>query len=258
MNNSRLTFPNELFKFTRIDNNGYLIDGLTEGYLWLSKPIDFNDPYDCYRNLVTVNPTDDLIKMAVNSGKKDADRDEKRRLIKAAQKNKAVFKKNMEEAVAKLYSDIGICCFTKNDYTDILMWSHYGDHHKGICLKFDISSCAIEFAPILEINYTSAFKTVHYDFNSATSMEHFVTTKSKAWGYENEVRKVRLLSQDPNQKFFFPPESLVEIAFGCKTSNHDLKKISDIVQKKYPHAKIIQMKMEESKFNLKPIERYLS
>jgi len=257
VNESQLIFPNELYKFTSIDKEDNLINSLEEGYLWLSKPKDFNDPYDCYEKLVTVNPTDDLIKRAVNSGMKNSDRTEKRRWMKSAKKNRAEFKKKMEGSVAELYGNIGVCCFTQNNYTDILMWSHYGDNHKGVCLKFDISLSPKEFAPILEVKYTPNFKAIDYDFESAKSMEHYVTTKSKVWEYENEVRKVRLLSQEPSQKFNFPPESLTEIAFGCDTPYADALKVYNIIHKKYPHVKVHHMKMEESKFELKPIEGYL-
>jgi hypothetical protein len=33
-------------------------------------------------------------------------------------------------------SSVGIYCVSTN-YDDVLMWSHYADSHKGICLEFD-------------------------------------------------------------------------------------------------------------------------
>jgi Protein of unknown function (DUF2971) len=32
-----------------------------------------------------------------------------------------------------------IYCLTP-DPTSILMWSHYADHHRGICLEFDVAN----------------------------------------------------------------------------------------------------------------------
>jgi hypothetical protein len=40
-----VTSPRFLYKFGRVSSN--LLSSLSEGYLWYSRPGDFNDPFDC-------------------------------------------------------------------------------------------------------------------------------------------------------------------------------------------------------------------
>ncbi len=35
-------------------------------------------------------------------------------------------------------ASIGVICFSSN-YDNILMWSHYANNHKGICIEFDLN-----------------------------------------------------------------------------------------------------------------------
>src|SRR5471030_2533378 len=48
--------PERLHKFTSINAN--LHKSLKEGYLWHSRPAILNDPFDCYRKLLTYEPSE--------------------------------------------------------------------------------------------------------------------------------------------------------------------------------------------------------
>lgn len=80
----------------------------------------------------------------------------------------------------------GIICFTRG-WDNPLMWAHYSDNHKGICLGFKVSE---DFAQ--EVNYRSDRKA--YDENKNISWENFVKlcifSKFENWKYENEWRHV--------------------------------------------------------------------
>lgn len=43
----------------------------------------------------------------------------------------------IERELLKKY-DRGICCFTSNKYNPLL-WSHYGDQHRGFCAGYDLN-----------------------------------------------------------------------------------------------------------------------
>ncbi len=45
-----ISVPKYLYKYFAI--NKFSLDGLKNGYIYLSNPKDFNDPFDCNRNLV--------------------------------------------------------------------------------------------------------------------------------------------------------------------------------------------------------------
>lgn len=51
--------PDTLYKFTAINSNLY--QSIRDGYLWHSQPSILNDPFDCYKHLLTFRPTDNDI-----------------------------------------------------------------------------------------------------------------------------------------------------------------------------------------------------
>ena len=99
-------------------------------------------------------------------------------------------------------------CLTK-DPLHILMWSHYGDSHRGIAMKYKckdivnaITSCSdIDYCYFGKVNYRKA-RPNYRDFLSSTArylpttfLDHIFTaivlfSKFKAWEYEQEYRFV--------------------------------------------------------------------
>lgn len=82
-----------------------------------------------------------------------------------------------------------LLCFS-TDWQNPLMWSHYGDKHKGICLGFEVSN---QF--LLEVNYEVKRLEAHFEAikgnPSAITAElsrELLTTKFQDWRYESEVR----------------------------------------------------------------------
>lgn len=54
-----------------------------------------------------------------------------------SQSNFQEYKEWLVKSMKEDYEEkIGVCCFSL-DPKSILMWSHYSDNHKGVCLKFD-------------------------------------------------------------------------------------------------------------------------
>lgn len=120
--------------------------------------------------------------------------------------------------------EMGVLCFGP-DYKSPLMWAHYGDNHRGVCLGFDIDekllfpveydnrgrSIYMDIAPGMNIELTPDTLHVMWERWSkllAASIEHscdspnlaledkkkewnilkFCLRKAGAWSYENEIR----------------------------------------------------------------------
>ena len=74
-----------------------------------------------------------------------------------------------------------IACFTElND--SVLMWAHYGNNMKGMCLRFDTTKDPLLFKHLHKVNY-SKFRYHQPGFN-------FYFIKSYDWSYEQEWRIV--------------------------------------------------------------------
>ncbi len=80
----------------------------------------------------------------------------------------------------------GVSCFSKT-YRSILMWSHYADDHKGICVEvlIDEELCREKNIDIVEINYMKSIATIADPGADAKSL---LSRKLFPWKYEKEIR----------------------------------------------------------------------
>jgi hypothetical protein len=111
----------------------------------------------------------------------------------------------------------GVLCFSR-DWQNAMLWSHYGDRHKGICLGLDISS-AVELSEPryvtsreefdsdrdLEVLLAAAphirnLKPSDPQFQACKSaVGRMLLTKFEAWRYEHEVRAFIALKSEQRQ-----------------------------------------------------------
>lgn len=123
----------------------------------------------------------------------------------------------------ELLNEYRVLCLT-NSQKNILMWSHYANNHKGVCVGFDlsdISSCAdvekviyrkpyiYNIVKIMIEGLDSPKKIIKKkdDINDEEVkklMEPFLYTKNKIWSYENEYRVL-------NSSNIIPENGIVEI-----------------------------------------------
>lgn len=93
------------------------------------------------------------------------------------------FKAGRDEAA----KECGIISFSK-DWNNPLLWAHYGDKHKGICLGFDIHGSHIK-----EVTYYPERMTIDLDMDKkfgGLTIENLLCAKFVGWSYENEVRVI--------------------------------------------------------------------
>lgn len=75
----------------------------------------------------------------------------------------------------------GLICFSKY-WKNPILWSHYADRHRGICLGFDISDDILE-----KVRYVG--KRIHSNGAIDFSLiKKLLATKFKHWSYEQEYR----------------------------------------------------------------------
>ncbi|NOQ26876.1 MAG: DUF2971 domain-containing protein [Bacteroidales bacterium] len=245
-------------------NNADGLRILSENTLKFSSPHDFNDPFDCYEELIKFDLTKECVEYFVESGSLIlTEEDKKLTSVELLEKLEKVY--DFENSVLKdiffnLKSELWISCFSKK-YNEILMWSHYADKHKGFCIGFNLDGLAETFDFILsEVNYPEKFTKVDYCANPKKALEHFVSTKAKNWIYEEEIR---LRTNKENIKFIdntvkgitkISPNSISEIHIGNKNELTDCE-LNDIVSKYGDKSiQIKRMELDENDFSLKEIE----
>jgi hypothetical protein len=119
----------------------------------------------------------------------------------AGEQRDKILRKRMRNWAREINRDDGLLCFSES-WRSPLMWSHYGDRHKGMCLGFDVDANILE-----TINYL-AKRPVVKGLDLADPPKWWrrmvLTTKFSRWKYEKERRVVLpLMNLQEEEKRFF-------------------------------------------------------
>ena len=216
--------------------------------LFMASPKDFNDPFDCRipPNFVGLSKREqeeyinDLIKSQKHvHGENHPLFIEAIANIRNEAKNPEKFQKRIEEKVFvsqdKYYGILSLSC----RWNSILMWSIYGDNHKGFCVGFKEEQ-------LRKIGFAGRIKMVEYN-DSFPNLKPFIAqkpedlidpifiqifTKSKDWEHEHEYRFIKnYFDSDPlpfERLIYINNDVFAEVILGINISNSDRKEILKI------------------------------
>jgi hypothetical protein len=149
-------------------------------------------------------------------------------------------------------AEMGVYCVsTKCD--DVLMWAHYADSHKGVCLEFDGLSDLM--APAQQVVYLPDRPSINpYRDSPAVMMERSFLTKAEQWAYESEWRLLR--SEGPG-KVGFNAASLTGIIIGALAPARVVEKVSEWCQHRDAPITLSRAAVDPRKFklNITPVRR---
>ena len=115
----------------------------------------------------------------------------------------------------------GVLCLSTSKCDLILMFSHYADRHKGVCLQFEIDDddSLDEVAPFngREVNY----KDIIPPFEDANQAHTTLLTKHKKWEYEKEYRVFKIVELGNDRIMQYQPEQLKGAIFGLHMTADD-------------------------------------
>lgn len=180
------------------------------------------------------------------------------------------FSKEIIEKVKKARNNTLISCFSKRR-DSILMWSHYGDKHKGICIEFDRPDkdffdviyskkrCKfnLEDATRRLLGYMLSNEQVDAsDKNLIKCISKPFIVKSLDWKYEEEVRCI--LSPSSNGvttsdelNLYTMPTRITKIYIGCKvdTKSNEYGELLRIANQR--NIEIVKLTESDTTFSLK-------
>jgi hypothetical protein len=108
----------------------------------------------------------------------------------------------------------GILCFS-SDWQDPVIWAHYSDKHRGMCLGFDIPDKAGQRVRYIRERLSLPEKLELDDANA------WIFTKYANWSYEREIRCCSTLEDKSNGLYFMDfgeSLNLVEVIAGARCS----------------------------------------
>jgi hypothetical protein len=257
-----------VYKYETI--NEHLFENLEKNQLYFEDPRKYNDPLDSkvnghieytekqfYEYILNSNSGANQIQVQNHINqlirKEEFKRDTKTGLIK----------EDVESRSSSL-----TCCFSEKR-NNILMWSHYANKHKGICLNYKTIQVprtpnfrhtttlrlTVNSIPtqLFEMKYQTK-KPTYKNYaeviiqNDAESLFDNLLTKSICWKYEKERRIISLVQKNIQN---FKKEELEGIIFGLKVKHYDAYKVHKIMEKYYINKgiNINFYKPAESKIN---------
>jgi hypothetical protein len=127
-----------------------------------------------------------------------------------------------QEALVVFYRKrMGLLCFSRN-WDNLLLWSHYGESHKGICCGFDIADGSpganYDTDVLYQPNVLQITRPADVNFDLASRL---LRTKHESWSYEQEVRMFVGLDDPPDSNGlrwanFGPLVELKEVIIGSQ------------------------------------------
>jgi len=252
--------PQWLYKYRAFGAaHEHLQDILINNRLWAGTAQGFNDPFDCMPVVDTSGTRDEMIRWAKDRANRwlpgdsrQVKRQRVRELVEILRKGGLgtdPANQGGADAWRTTMNDFGVLSLTE-DPTNILMWGHYGDSHKGYCLRFDPKKGIFRYAHKVAYSQDRPVFRV-FDPDRDNLAERCLLRKADIWSYEREwrfisFRKVGLVE--------FPPDALTGIILGANVSAADCEKVFELVEKRPGELEVLQTKLDPKRFvmNLRP------
>lgn len=172
----------------------YLRNTVERRLIRFARASEFNDPWDCKPEFFVPEDPERLrrlVEYMQRASEKHTPRvDPAERSARAQHflSNPRELRAALTAASAEMWAQMDmryrIFCLSAKSNSH-LMWGHYADHHRGICLEFGVQTPS--FSSATQVNYNAAYP--EYALNSDDDLSPFYT-KSSDWSYEEEYRLV--------------------------------------------------------------------
>jgi hypothetical protein len=248
-------FP--LYRYRTV--NKHLIDAIVNQRLYFSLPSSLNDPFDCCVKLETVFER----AVASTTGRRSV-------LLSMYLNNKKFFS-NWRSTI----DSWAVCCFSQT-INETLLWAHYADGHKGVCLEYTFAGTDfaqggngnfkvgmmdnVEYKPQRLTELLLSTPLDELDISNGPENEKFkvelvrryIFTKSTEWQYEKESRFMR------GQSGLYKPDIdrplITKICFGLRTPPEDIALITKLASNYSTGTRFTQMVKDGAEFEFREEE----
>lgn len=252
-------YPRHLYNYLRFDPDSKesrrnLSTMLLDSNLYLADPADFNDPFEFKNKLVLDD--DDVLQRYFGAIFRETYPD----LDKPTSAFNALLETLIDEVKStsgQMFSALfethshGVHCFTPEPKSQ-LMWSHYADSHRGICLQFRTSYDVRTFLAAGPVDYCDDFPEFHFPTAPKEDTIAMMMRKGTAWAYEKERRIVMLAIN--SRLLPFRPQALTGLILGGRFPEKHLPAIKQMLNERIenglPPIRLYQAETEKSAYRL--------
>ena len=195
----------------------YLVSLLKSGSMKFTSPAEFNDPFDCCSTLFS----EELENSLPHDMADHINRSQQLILSKSA----------------------GVACFTTKA-NNMLMWSHYGDQHRSVCVGFDSDELEGNVVRNSEGNplHHKLEKVGYVNTRASEGNMGVYYHKSPCWRYEDEYRLIS--SWKKGEPMWGPgvwgisETSIREVVLGARMRPETKEEVIALVRSISPHVSI--------------------
>ena len=283
-----------LYKFKKINTN--VLEMLVEDYIYCADPTTFNDPFDSkptvvadiseyelekifvklvsdriknetkaairlikYDNCSVVVPIEErynvLTTKMLNEVRYYATEPELQERVSSPLSH--LLAQKIRQELVKIYEK-GIFCLS-GKYNSHLMWSHYGDQHKGICIGYkrtkrcDGKLYKVTYGGKREIAASKIRDMISGDPVAQSEVDEIaLLRKAACWKYEDELRYIDTIGQT------YSPFELAEITFGCRCPEAVKLAVTSALEAREGDVDFFEMRECVGNFKMKRVELDIS
>jgi hypothetical protein len=262
------TYPRYLYKFKAVPDRDFahLEDILIHSRLYLSSPRQFNDPFDMAAGIVATGTLGDLHAKIDRSAAVPIVDKERMRIeatkIGQFQGIQGYFERHHTPLhFRKLLDSSGVISFSSSSTKEkgsgprnILMWSHYGNSHRGLCFQFEIAREPLLLRELVRVKYQPRYPEVNWlSPTFSDQLEGALCHKAPCWSYEHEWRFV--LRECANTYLPFHPGALSAIILGCEISAKKEQIVRRLIDKRLnkglPAPRIFRASRSQSEYAIR-------
>jgi hypothetical protein len=218
-----MNVPGTFYKYRSLSGEGmgFLESLLRNNELYLSAPTNFNDPFDCVPTFDFACTREEAIALADRTLARDRTfRTAREKRVAKEQFLSSLPVSNPLEAHTHMCEAhevavrerLGVYCLSAR-MDSPLMWSHYADAHRGVCIGFDSNSWP--FAIAQSVSYSEERMPVNpFRLPPDEALARSVLQKSADWTYEEEWRVV--VPNGAGRTEAFEDGAVTSVIFGAR------------------------------------------
>ena len=254
--------PTFLYKYMRSGHDA-VHSFLVKSEFFMASHRRFNDPFEFAAKIdVPSNPRDleKALILFLGSQRMDLpDAVERAREMIAEGNVSGIYQDALESAAASL----GVTCLSAASRTPgerkmtsprhPLLWAHYADSHKGICLQFHTTRDPGFFGEFQPVRYSDDFLHLPIDVDKATrhmQLQRLLHRKSSAWAYEHEYRRID--EAMAGQMASVRAEALTGVVLGVRCVRSDLQNVKRALNARHlaglPKLKVFRCQPHQSAY----------
>lgn len=254
----------KLYKYREF--NQFLIKGICDSQIFYSDPKNFNDPLDCspiVYNDLELNELEQLCCEMIIKNNSETKPNEVLANFKYNTEELDNFEQQMVSYEYQIVNEIknqldlimkskGVLSLSSN-FNSPLMWSHYADEHRGVCLEYDMSTSVGEHPKKIDYEASRGISAkliadfiLHGSKKASDDIKFkYFFTKANDWKYECEWRSITDTSGCNPASF-----ELSGVYFGMRCESSVIASLIKVLSTDTSKIKFYKMRSDNLTFEL--------